>query len=82
MLGVNQDCSPWFQNIEHVTRDAEDQILWKGHVIEQFDPSQAQSTRSIEYVRELARRCVILERQNVVPSVLSVICTWQEPPTF
>lgn len=78
MPGASQDCSPWFQNIEHITRDAEGQILWKGHVIEHFDLAQAENTRSREYVRELARRCVILEQHNVIPSVLTVICTWQE----
>jgi hypothetical protein len=82
MPGARQDCSSWFKNIEHVTQDAEGQILWKGCVIEHFDSAHAQSTLSTEYVRELARRCVILEQQNVLPSVLTVICTWQEPSTL
>lgn len=76
---MSQPRGTWFKNIEYLTWDLEGYLRWKDRVIEHFDEAYARSERSTEYARELARRCAILDRDGVVPSALTVLCTWQEP---
>jgi len=65
---------PWFLGIEHMTRDHERYIYWKGVRIEHFDHDHLQQQGWRERMKAdaeaLAARCLDLEAHGVTP-------TWQ-----
>lgn len=67
---------PWFHGVEHVTRNHEGYVLWKGIAIEHFSSPYAASEEAALNVRELARRCLILEGKGITPNTNSVIWRW------
>lgn len=69
---------PWFHGVEHVTRNHEGYVLWKGVIVEHFSSSYAASTEAAYAVQELARRCLILEGKGITPSTNNVIWKWHE----
>lgn len=69
---------PWFHNVEHITRDHQGYVLWKGVAIEHYSGSFAYSDEAADHVRELARRCNILELKGITPDTNSVIWRWSE----
>ena len=69
---------PWFHNIEHLTRNHQGYVLWKGKVVEHYDSPWAYSTDSKKEAEELARRCLILESRGEIPTTHNAICTWPD----
>lgn len=69
---------PWFHGVEHITRTHQGYVLWKGVAIEHYSARFAASDEAAEDVRELARRCHILEGKGITPSTNSVIWNWRE----
>ncbi len=67
---------PWFHGVEHMTRNHEGYVLWKGKAIEHFSPDYAHSDAAKLYVQELARRCAILEGKGIPPSTTDVVWAW------
>jgi hypothetical protein len=59
---------PWFHGVEHITRNHEGYVLWKGKAIEHFSSDYAHSDGAKLYVQELARRCAILEGKGIPPA--------------
>lgn len=69
---------PWFHGVKHITRDHQGYVRWKGISIEHFSGTYAHSDEAAKALRELARRCAILESQGVVPDTNSVVWRWVE----
>lgn len=69
---------PWFHGVEHVTRNHQGYVLWKGVAIEHYSGAYAHSDEAAENIRELARRCAILEGKGVTPDTNSVVWRWSE----
>lgn len=71
---------PWFHGVEHVTRNHEGYVLWKGVPVEHVSAPYAASDEAATDVRELARRCLILEGKGIAPTTTSVVWTWHDLP--
>lgn len=69
---------PWFHNVEHLTRNHEGYVLWKGAAVEHFSARYAASEEAADAARELARRCMILEGKGIIPDTNSVIWRWTD----
>lgn len=69
---------PWLHGAEHVTRDHEGYVLWKGIAIEHFSSNYAHSAEAETYVKELARRCAILEAKGITPDTTHVVWRWND----
>lgn len=70
--------TPWFHGVEHITRNHEGYVLWKGVAVEHFNSAYACSSEAEAYVKELARRCAILEQQGTAPDTTHVVWRWNE----
>jgi hypothetical protein len=68
---------PWFHGVEHVTRNHEGYVLWRGVAIEHFNAAYANSDEAETYVKELARRCAIVEAKGIAPNTNHVVWRWQ-----
>jgi hypothetical protein len=68
---------PWFLGIEHMTRDHQRYIYWKGVLIEHFDHDHWQQDgwrqRMKDSAEALAARCRALEAQGITPTSHNVI---------
>jgi len=69
---------PWFHDIEHLTRNHEGYVLWKGKAVEHYDSSLAYSAAAKKQAEELARRCRILESRGEIPTTHNAIWTWPD----
>ena len=69
---------PWFHDIEHLTRNHEGYVLWKGKAVEHYDSPWAYSAAAKKQVEELARRCRILESRGEIPTHHNAIWTWPD----
>ena len=69
---------PWFHGVEHITRNHEGYVLWRGKPIEHFSGDYAGSDEAATYVKELARRCAILEAQGITPDTNHVVWRWTD----
>ena len=67
---------PWFHGIEHLTRDHQGYVRWKGHHVEHYDSPYCYSDDARRSAQEVARRCRILESRGEAPSVHNVIWAW------
>src|SRR5258708_1371194 len=59
---------PWFHDIEHLTRDHQGFVLWKGQQVEHHDSRWAYSEEARKAAEEVARRCRLLEYVGEVPT--------------
>jgi hypothetical protein len=74
----NEYRKPWLQGVEHLTRDHEGYVYWKGQHIEHWSGDLPYSEEGKKQAEELARRCKMLEaRGNKINSV-TVIWAWKE----
>ena len=69
---------PWFHDIEHLTRNHEGYVLWKGRMVEHYDSPWAYSADAKKQADELARRCRILESRGEIPTSHNAIWTWPD----
>lgn len=69
---------PWFHGVEHITRNHEGYVLWRGNPIEHFSGDYAWSDEAATYVKELARRCAILEARGINPDTNHVVWRWTD----
>lgn len=69
---------PWFHGVEHITRNHDGYVLWKGVAIEHFSAAYAASEEAADDVRELARRCLILEGKGIRPTTGTVVWQWTD----
>lgn len=69
---------PWLHGVEHMTRDHDGYVLWKGIAVEHFSASYANSDEARAYVQELARRCAILDRHGIPPDTTHVVWRWPD----
>ena len=67
---------PWVQGVEHLTRDHEGFIYWKGQHVEHYsfnDPVEEKKA-----AEELAGRCKILEKQGKPINTFTAIWLWKD----
>ncbi|MBZ0296795.1 MAG: hypothetical protein K8L99_29815 [Anaerolineae bacterium] len=69
---------PWFHGIEHLTIDHEGFVYWKGNQVEHYSPSWAYSDEAKVQARELAQRCLLLERTGREVNTTNVIWNWDK----
>jgi len=69
---------PWFHDIEHLIRNHEGYVLWKGKAVEHYDSPWAYSAAAKKQAEELARRCHILESRGEIPTTHNAIWTWPD----
>jgi hypothetical protein len=67
---------PWFHGVEHLTRDQEGYVYWKGNTVEHITGNLVLNDEGKAYALELARRCAILEAQGLTPTTRDVVWTW------
>lgn len=69
---------PWFHGVEHMTRDHEGYVLWKGRPVEHFSAGYAHGDEAKAYVAELANRCTAIEARGEVPSTGNAVWSWPD----
>lgn len=69
---------PWFHGVEHITRNHQGFVFWKGVEIEHYSHAYANTPKAAEAVQELQRRCLILEGKGITPDTNSVIWRWKK----
>lgn len=69
---------PWFHGVEHMTRNHDGYVLWKGVAIEHMSSAYAASEQAADDVRDLARRCLLLEGKGVTPTTRAVVWQWPD----
>jgi hypothetical protein len=67
---------PWLHDIEHLTRDHQGFVRWKGHQVEHYDSPWCYSEEARKAAEEVARRCRLLEYVGEVPTTEKVIWRW------
>ena len=67
---------PWFHSIEHLTRDHEGFVRWKGRQVEHYDSRSCYSEEARIAAEEVARRCLLLESRGETPTTENVIWRW------
>jgi hypothetical protein len=67
---------PWFHDIEHLTRDHQGYVRWKGNHVEHYESPWCYSDEAREAAAEVARRCRLLEYMGEVPTTEKVIWRW------
>src|SRR5260370_40565116 len=74
---------PWFMGIEHLTRDHQRYVYWKGKLVEHYDHDLWQQDGWQERMKadaeELARRCRWLEEHGIEVNISTVVSKWQDP---
>lgn len=64
---------PYLHGAEHITRDHDGYIYWKGkHRIEHFSSAYVHSDPAKKYVRQLAEACTALEAKGVIPTFAAI----------
>lgn len=69
---------PWFHGIEHLTRDQQGYVLWKGKQVEHYDSPWCYSEEGKQSAEELARRCRHLESLGEDPDNHKIIWRWED----
>jgi hypothetical protein len=67
---------PWFYGIEHLTRDHQGYVRWKGQLVEHYGAPWCYSEQARHAAEAIARQCRILEARGAVPNVQNVIWSW------
>ena len=65
---------PGFHGIEHLTRDHQGYVRWKGLHVEHYDSPWCYTDQAGVAAQEIARRCRLLESRGEVPSAKKVVC--------
>ena len=76
MAGIYQP--PWLHGVEHLTRNHEGYVLWKGDEIEHWSGDLPYSAEGMVAAKELARRCVVLERTGEKINTNTVVWNWED----
>ncbi len=78
---MNQTYRPWLHNIKHMCIDHKGNVYWKMQLIEHLKFPWVNKSVGKDYVKELDRRCHILEQQQKECDIRSVVLEWKEPNT-
>ena len=73
-----QYVKPWLHRIEHLTRNHQGYVFWKGREVEHYDSPWCYSQAAKEQAEEVARRCRLLEEHGIQPTSGPVIWRWEE----
>jgi hypothetical protein len=66
---------PWLRGIEHLTRDHEGYVFWKGEVVEHF--SFRDAAKEQQAPESLAADCCRLETSGVTPTSANLMRFWK-----
>jgi len=69
---------PYLHDIEHLTRDHEGYIYYKGNHVEHYDRDYVYSEEAKNNLLELKRRCEFLEQKGIAVSSGSAVWRWDE----
>jgi hypothetical protein len=67
---------PWYHGIEHMTKDHEGYIYWKGVEVEHYSFDDYEKADAA--AKELAGRCRFLESKGIEPTCRRVIWEWKD----
>ena len=71
---------PWFLGVEHMTRDHEGFVYWKGIQVEHYDHdhwcSEGYQERMFNDAKEIERRCKILESADLKVNSMNTVWNW------
>src|SRR5260370_7156534 len=74
---------PWFMGIEHLTRDHQRYVYWKGKLVEHYDHDLWQQDGWQERMKadaeELARRCRWFEEHGIEVKTTPIVPNCQYP---
>jgi len=68
---------PWLHDIEHLTKNQDGYVFWKGHEVEHFSFRNRDEERKA--AEELARRCRVIESRGEIPNTSNAVWRWTEP---
>jgi len=68
---------PYLHGIEHITRDHDDYIYYKGIYVEHYNPGYVYSEDAKNNLLELKRRCEFLESKGIEVSAVTAIWDWE-----
>ena len=69
---------PWFHGLEHLTRDLDGYVYWKGQEVEHYAAYYAHSEKGARKARVLAQRCRYLEAVGAPINSEVTVWRWQE----
>jgi len=69
---------PYFHGIEHLTIDHEGFVYWKGNQVEHYNIPWAYGEEAQAEARELAQRCILLERTGKSIDSSTTVWRWDE----
>ncbi len=67
----------WLHGIEHLTRDHEGYVYWKGSHVEHYSFGSKYEEEK-KAAKELARRCRILESRGIKPTCNTAVWLWKD----
>lgn len=70
--------APWFHGIEHLTRNHQGYVLWRGIEVEHYSSPWCYSDEAKAQAEEIARRCRILEAKGETPGTGNVVWAWED----
>jgi len=65
---------PWLHGIEHLSKNHEGYVFWKGHEVEHYSFRDFEAER--QAANELARRCRILDARGEPVSTTAAVWKW------
>lgn len=63
---------PWLHGIEHMTRNLEGYVLWKGRAITHISRHATNCVHQQALIRHLADRCIMLEHKGITPTMMEL----------
>lgn len=67
---------PWFHGIEHLTKDHEGYVMWRGKTVEHYSFSADRRDDEKAAAAYLAASCLRLERDGITPRTNSLFALW------
>ena len=68
---------PWLHGVEHLTKDHQGYVYWKGHQVEHYSFHGKYEEEKVA-AEELGRRCRILEAKGILVSCTNAIWKWDK----
>lgn len=69
---------PWLQGVENITIDHTGYIYWKGYRVEHYTLKFAYSPKAKKDLKELVKRCELLEKHNLPVNSGNVVWNWEK----
>lgn len=73
---------PWFHGVEHMTRDHEGYVYYKGIHVDHYSGSLIHSPRGRVALVEMKARCEALEAANIRVNTSNTVWCWEGDPNI